>query len=79
MPAGRSPAGLRPVEDHARVRRGRRDLQTATDRAAATAGNRPTLDRVNTTDPRSRIMPGKHDGLWRACSGSCVPGRIRRC
>ena len=52
-----------PVEDHIRVRRARKDLQTAVDRAAATAKNPPTRDKVNTTDPRSRIMPGKHDGF----------------
>jgi transposase len=52
-----------PVEDHIRVRRARKDLATAIDRAAATAKNRPTRDKVNTTDPRSRIMPGKHDGF----------------
>jgi transposase len=51
------------VEDHVRVRRGRTAVEKATARAAATAANRPTLARVNTTDPSSRIMPGKHDGF----------------
>lgn len=63
--AGAKIAGKRPVpvEEHIRVRRARTALQTATDRAAATAKDRPTLARVNTTDPFSRIMPGKHDGF----------------
>jgi transposase len=67
--AGAEAAGARipgtrpvPVEEHVRVRQARQALDTATARAAATAANRPTTDRVNTTDPVSAIMPGKHDG-----------------
>lgn len=52
-----------PVEQHVRVRQGRNALATAVAREAATAANRPTSARVNTTDPHSRIMPGKHDGF----------------
>jgi len=52
-----------PVEDHIRVRDAHRALATATARAEATAANRPTTTRVNTTDPTSQIMPGKHDGF----------------
>jgi transposase len=52
-----------PVEQHVRVRQGRDALATAVARAAATAANRPTSNKVNTTDPHSRIMPGKHDGF----------------
>ena len=56
---GRRPV---PVEEHARVRQARKALATATARAQATAASRPTTAKVNTTDPASRIMPGKHDG-----------------
>jgi hypothetical protein len=52
-----------PVEEHIFVRRDRKALQTAIARAQATASQRPTTTRVNTTDPASRIMPGKHDGF----------------
>jgi len=52
-----------PVEHHIRVRDAHQALATATVRAEATAANRPTTTRVNTTDPTSRIMPGKHDGF----------------
>jgi transposase len=57
--------GSRPasVDEHIQVRRARDALATATARAEATAANRPTTARVNTTDPHSRIMPGKHDGF----------------
>lgn len=51
-----------PVDEHVRVRQARQALHTATARAAATAAKRPTTSRVNTTDPASAIMPGKHDG-----------------
>jgi transposase len=51
-----------PVEQHIRVRQALTALQTATARAAATALQRPSTTRVNTTDPASAIMPGKHDG-----------------
>ena len=51
-----------PIEQHFRVRQAQTALQTATARAAATATSRPTTTRVNTTDPASAIMPGKHDG-----------------
>jgi transposase len=52
-----------PVEQHVRVRQARQAIATATKRAAATAAQRPTTMRVNTTDPASKIMPGKHDGF----------------
>lgn len=52
-----------PVEEHSYVRRDRKALETATARAAATATQRPTTSKVNTTDPASQIMPGKHDGF----------------
>jgi transposase len=52
-----------PVDQHVRVRQARTALATATTRAAATAENRPTTTRVNTTDPASKIMPGKNDGF----------------
>ena len=52
-------AGPVPVEDHIRVRR----LRTVRDKAAARLDTaiaaRPTATRINTTDPASRIMPGK--------------------
>jgi len=49
-----------PVAEHARVRQARKALATATARAQTTAASRPTTSKVNTTDPVSRIMPGKH-------------------
>jgi len=56
---GRRPV---PVEEHIRVRRALSALETAIARATATAAQPPARDKVNTTDPFSRIMPGKHDG-----------------
>jgi transposase len=68
-----------PVEEHARVRQARKALATATARAQATAASRPTTGKVNTTDPVSRIMPGKHDGFGQrhniqalACKGQFI-------
>jgi hypothetical protein len=68
-----------PVEEHARVRQARTALATATARAQATAASRPTTAKVNTTDPVSRIMPGKHDGFGQrhniqalACKGQFI-------
>jgi transposase len=52
-----------PVQNHSQLRREQKALATATTRAAATAAARPAATRVNTTDPHSRIMPGKHDGF----------------
>jgi transposase len=51
------------AEQYALVRRAQKALDTATARAETTAANRPTTTRVNTTDPASKIMPGKHDGF----------------
>jgi hypothetical protein len=51
------------VDQHSRVRRGQQALDKATARAAKTTAARPVATRVNTTDPASRIMPGKHDGF----------------
>jgi transposase len=61
MAAGLRVPGTKPStpEQYLTVRRARAALDTATARAAATATERPT-DRVNTTDPASRIMPSKH-------------------
>jgi transposase len=68
-----------PVEEHARVRQARKALATATARAQATTASRPTTGKVNTTDPVSRIMPGKHDGFGQrhniqalACKGQFI-------
>jgi hypothetical protein len=68
-----------PVEDHVRVRQARQALATATARAQGTAASRPTTTKVNTTDPVSRIMPGKHDGFGQrhniqalACKGQFI-------
>jgi transposase len=73
---GRRPV---PVEDHTRVRQARKALATATARAQATAASRPSTTKVNTTDPVSRIMPGKHDGFGQrhnvqalACKGQFI-------
>ncbi len=57
---GRRPAS---VDDYARLRNARQRLAKATARADATAANRPTTAKVNTTDPSSRIMPGKRGGF----------------
>jgi hypothetical protein len=51
-----------PVDEHVQVRQAHQALDTATARAEATAAKRPTTNRINTTDPTSAIMPGKHDG-----------------
>jgi transposase len=51
------------VDQHSQIRRGQQRLDKATARAAKTAAARPVATRVNTTDPASRIMPGKHDGF----------------
>lgn len=65
LDAGGKIPGKRPVpiEEHSAVRRAQTALRTAIARAAATAAQPPTRDKVNTTDPFSRIMPGKHDGF----------------
>lgn len=61
LAAGTRLPGTKPEtpEQYLKVRRARAALDTATARAAATATERPT-DRVNITDPASRIMPSKH-------------------
>lgn len=71
-------APLIPVEANSRLLRERKALQTATARAAKTAANRPTTARVNTTDPSSRIMPGKHDGYDQRYNvqALCCPGQL---
>jgi hypothetical protein len=51
------------VEEYSVVRRARKSLATALARAELTAANRPGTTRVNTTDPASRIMPGKNGGF----------------
>jgi hypothetical protein len=53
---------LVPVQEHILTRRARLALDRARQRAAATAAAPPHLAKVNTTDPGSRIMPGKHGG-----------------
>ena len=65
LDAGKKPHGKPtvPIEENIRVRRCHKARQTAIDRAAATAKERPASGRVNITDPHSRIMPGKHDGF----------------
>ena len=62
---GKLPPGVPPppADEHIRVRQARKALATATGRAEATAAQRPTTSKVNTTDPASRIMPGKRDGF----------------
>ena len=56
--------GPRPVDpdQHSQLIRARDALTKATIRAEHTAANPPTTGTVNTTDPHSRIMPGKHGG-----------------
>lgn len=56
--------GAVPVEEHTHVRQARTALATATARAQASAtAVPPTTTKINTTDPGSRIMPGKHQGF----------------
>jgi len=53
-----------PVEEHTHLRQATKALSTATARAQASAAAPcPTTTKINTTDPGSRIMPGKHDGF----------------
>jgi hypothetical protein len=51
------------VNQYIRVRQAEQASATATARVQATAASRPTTTRVNTTDPTSKIMPGKNDGF----------------
>jgi hypothetical protein len=62
--AGNRLPGSKPatIEDYSQVRRARAAWEKATARAQATAAADPPTSKVNTTDPTSRIMPGKHDG-----------------
>jgi transposase len=62
--AGARIPGTRPVpaDQNAHVAAARKALDTAIARAAKTAATPPAAGRVNTTDPTSAIMPGKHDG-----------------
>jgi hypothetical protein len=64
-PPARAPPPRRPVpvEEHTRVRQARAALDKAAARAEATAADPPRAGRVNTTDPSSQVMPGKHDGF----------------
>ncbi len=57
----RGPPMVEPAR-HSQVARAQAALNKATARAAATVAARPAATRVNTTDPASRIMLGKHDG-----------------
>lgn len=54
---------LVPVEQYVRVRQARSRLDVALQRAERTAAKEPPQGLVNTTDPGSAIMPGKHDGF----------------
>jgi transposase len=65
LTTGASWPGTRPgsVDDYIRVRQAKKALDTAIARAETTAAARPTTNRVNTTDPVSKIMPGKNDGF----------------
>jgi hypothetical protein len=50
------------VEEHTQLRAAVKALDTALSRAQATAAN-PPVEKVNVTDPTSRIMPAKHGGF----------------
>jgi transposase len=50
-------------DQHCKMGQARAALAKATARADKTAATRPVATRVNTTDPASRVMPGKHDGF----------------
>ena len=62
--AGKKFSGTRPVpvEEHIRMRRLKAAHAATTARLDKARAARPTTTRINTTDPGSRIMPGKHDG-----------------
>ena len=67
--SGKRPGGRVPVAaaDSAHVRRARQDAERA-ERDLAAVLSAPSADparplKVNTTDPGSRVMPGKHDGF----------------
>ena len=57
--------GTRPVAvpDHHRMRKHRAALHQAETRVREALDARPDTTRINTTDPASAIMPGKHDGF----------------
>jgi transposase len=78
---GERVSGTRPVpiEEHTRMRAATKALHTAIARAKATTHNRPTTAKVNTTDPASRITPGKkhdfdqrHNAQVSACRGQFI-------
>jgi transposase len=65
-----------PVEAHCQLRRAVTALQIATARAEKTAAARPAGTRVNTTDPTSRITPGKkHAGFDQRHNIQALAGR----
>jgi Transposase DDE domain len=77
-PDGRVPAA---AADSAGVRRARQaaakaeqDLAAAQD-APAPAGEPARPGKANTTDPGSRVMPGKHGGFLQACNPQVVAVR----
>ena len=52
-----------PVEEHIRIRRLKAAYEATSARLDKVRAARPTTTKINTTDPGSRIMPGKHDGF----------------
>ena len=66
------------VETNSRLVREQKALDKASARAAKTAANQPVAARVNTTDPSSRIMPGKRDGYDQRYNvqALCCPGQL---
>jgi transposase len=79
--AGERISGTRPVpvEQHTRMKVANKSLQSAIAKAKATLAGRPTTAKVNTTDPISRIIPGKkhdfdqrHNVQVSACRGQFI-------
>jgi transposase len=52
-----------PLEQHYRINRARASVASWTDRAARVAAQRPSLGKVNATDPDAALMPGKRGGF----------------
>ena len=79
--AGERVSGTRPVpvEQHTRMKVANKSLQSAIARAKTTLAGQPTTAKVNTTDPVSRIIPGKkhdfdqrHNVQVSACRGQFI-------
>lgn len=79
-PDGRAPA---PPGEHSAVRRARQAADRAREALATAAaappgpgpGGQDDAPKANTTDPASRVMPGKHGGFLQGCNVQVLAGR----